>query len=157
MAWKKYSGKEISCALSDELDKTLEEELNKGFHLKVCVGTDSQVYSDNVEFATVIVVVVEGNGAFMFVNKSVEKNYFSLRDRMIHEVAKSIDTAQMIRQVCEKHHIELEVHADINADPKHNSNIAYNEAMGYIKGMGFIFKSKPFAFASSSCANRLVH
>jgi len=30
------------------------------------------------------------------------------------------------------------------------------EAMGYIVGMGFAFKVKPNAFASSSCANKIV-
>jgi predicted RNase H-related nuclease YkuK (DUF458 family) len=29
--------------------------------------------------------------------------------------------------------------------------------MGYIMGMGFTFKAKPDAFASSSCANKIVH
>jgi hypothetical protein len=29
--------------------------------------------------------------------------------------------------------------------------------MGYIMGMGFAFKAKPEAFASSSCANKIVH
>jgi hypothetical protein len=29
--------------------------------------------------------------------------------------------------------------------------------MGYIMGMGFAFKAKPDAFASSSCANKIVH
>ena len=157
MAWKKYIGTELQSTLSEELDATLQFEHQKGFNLKVCVGTDSQIYHDIVEFATVIVIVVEGNGAFMFVNKSVEKNYFSLKERMIYEVSKSIETAVSIQEVCKKNGIELEVHADINADPKFSSNVAYSEAMGYIKGMGFIFKSKPFAFASTSCANRIVH
>jgi predicted RNase H-related nuclease YkuK (DUF458 family) len=28
--------------------------------------------------------------------------------------------------------------------------------MGYITGMGFAFRAKPHAFASSSCANKVV-
>jgi len=36
------------------------------------------------------------------------------------------------------------------------SNDALKEAMGYIMGMGFEFKAKPHAFASSSCANKMV-
>jgi len=28
--------------------------------------------------------------------------------------------------------------------------------MGYIMGMGFAFKAKPNAFASSNCANKMV-
>ena len=48
----------------------------------------------------------------------------------------------------------MEVHADINTNPQFKSNDALREAMGYILGMGFAFKAKPEAFASSSCANK---
>jgi predicted RNase H-related nuclease YkuK (DUF458 family) len=51
----------------------------------------------------------------------------------------------------------MEIHADINQDPMHQSYAAYHDAMGYTKGMGFTFKSKPDAFASSVCADRLCH
>jgi predicted RNase H-related nuclease YkuK (DUF458 family) len=53
--------------------------------------------------------------------------------------------------------VALEVHADINSDPSFKSNVALKEAMGYILGMGYTFKAKPDAFASSYCADRLVH
>ncbi|MDG2419852.1 MAG: ribonuclease H-like YkuK family protein [Saprospiraceae bacterium] len=44
----------------------------------------------------------------------------------------------------------------MNTDPHFQSNIALKEAMGYILGMGFEFKAKPDAFASSSCADKVV-
>jgi len=43
-----------------------------------------------------------------------------------------------------------------NTDPAFKSNTALKEAMGYILGMGFVFKAKPDAFASSSCADKVV-
>jgi hypothetical protein len=51
----------------------------------------------------------------------------------------------------------MEVHADINTDPNFKSHDSLKEAMGYIRGMGFTFKAKPDAFASSYCANKVVH
>jgi len=36
-------------------------------------------------------------------------------------------------------------------------NDALKEAMGYIVGMGSAFRAKPHAFASSGCANKVVH
>jgi predicted RNase H-related nuclease YkuK (DUF458 family) len=51
----------------------------------------------------------------------------------------------------------MEVHADINTNPQFKSNVALSEATGYILGMGFAFKAKPEAFASSSCANKIVN
>ena len=44
-----------------------------------------------------------------------------------------------------------------NTNPHFKSNEALREAMGYILGMGFAFKAKPEAFASSSCANKIVN
>jgi len=52
--------------------------------------------------------------------------------------------------------VDMEVHADINTNPSFKSNDALKEAMGYILGMGFAFRAKPDAFASSSCANKVV-
>ncbi len=52
--------------------------------------------------------------------------------------------------------VDLEVHADINTNPNFKSNAALHEAMGYILSMGFVFKAKPEAFASSYCANKMV-
>jgi hypothetical protein len=50
----------------------------------------------------------------------------------------------------------LEVHADINTNPRFKSNVALQEAMGYILSMGFTFKAKPDAVAATSCANKVV-
>ena len=41
-------------------------------------------------------------------------------------------------------------------NPNFKSNDALKEAMGYIMGMGFVFRAKPHAFASSGCANKVV-
>jgi len=49
--------------------------------------------------------------------------------------------------------IEMEVHADINSEEDYQSNAVLKDAMGYVLGMGYTFKAKPFAFASSSCAD----
>ena len=75
---------------------------------------------------------------------------------MIAEVAKSVEVAYSLCDLLDKHDVELEVHADINTDPHFQSNKALKEAMGYILGMGFVFKAKPDAFASSSCADKVV-
>jgi uncharacterized protein len=79
-----------------------------------------------------------------------------LKERMITEVAKSVEVAYSLCDMLERYKIELEIHADINTDPHFQSNTALRDAMGYILGMGFVFKAKPEAFASSSCADKVV-
>jgi predicted RNase H-related nuclease YkuK (DUF458 family) len=76
---------------------------------------------------------------------------------MLVEVARSIEIAYELCDLFNRYDIDMEVHADINTSPQFKSNEALREAMGYILGMGFAFKAKPEAFASSSCANKMVN
>src|SRR5215203_3565692 len=108
MKWRKFNGETINLPIYDAVENVIKRETAAGYHLKVCIGTDSQVKGQETEFATVIVFLREG-------------------------------------------------HADINTNPHFKSNDALKEAMGYILGMGFAFKAKPEAFASSSCANKVVN
>ena len=75
---------------------------------------------------------------------------------MLTEVAKTIAIAYPLCDMLSRYSIDMEVHADINTNPNFKSNDALKEAMGYIMAMGFVFKAKPDAFASSSCANKIV-
>ena len=92
----------------------------------------------------------------MFISSETSKQKMSLKERMILEVGKSVEVAYSLCNLLDKYKVELEVHADINTDPSFKSNTALREAMGYILGMGFVFKAKPDAFASSSCADKMV-
>jgi predicted RNase H-related nuclease YkuK (DUF458 family) len=93
----------------------------------------------------------------MFIhNDSTQINY-SIKERMLMEVAKSIEIAYELCDLFTAYHVDMEVHADINTNPQFKSNEALREATGYILGMGFAFKAKPEAFASSSCANKIVN
>jgi hypothetical protein len=92
----------------------------------------------------------------MFINKESDQRKIGLKERMINEVSKSVTTAYELCPILEKYNVGLEVHADINTDPNFKSNIALKEAMGYIMGMGYEFKAKPHAFASSCCADKVI-
>jgi len=154
--WRRLNGDRIQQNIKDAVEKTIKEQHEQGFKLKVCIGTDSQVRNEVTEYATVIVFLREKKGGFMFINNSSHKQKMSLRERMISEVAKSVDIAYALCDLFDQYEVALEVHADINTDPHFKSNTALKEAMGYILGMGFEFKAKPDAFASSSCADKVV-
>lgn len=92
----------------------------------------------------------------MFINNDKTTAKLTIKERMLSEVSKSIEIAYSLCDLLDKYDVDLEVHADINTNPQFKSNPALREAMGYILGMGFAFKAKPEAFASSSCANKVV-
>lgn len=156
MNWRRLNGEKLSLPIKEAVEKTIIRETEAGYKLKVCIGTDSQVRGSVIEFATVIVFLREKKGGFMFIHNFKKEQEMSIRERMIMEVAESIDIAYNLCDLLDKYNVALEVHADINTDPHFKSNVALKEAMGYILGMGFVFKAKPDAFASSSCADKVV-
>lgn len=156
MKWRTLNGQRIEVPVKDAVRDAIIREQALGHRLKVCIGSDSQVRGNVVEFATVIVFLREGKGGFMFISNHSDHRKMSLKERMISEVGRSIEIAYSLCDLLDEHHVELEVHADINTDPMFQSNVALKEAMGYILGMGFVFKAKPDAFASSCCADKVV-
>ena len=155
--WRRFNGDSITIPITDAVEQAIIRETEAGYKLKVCIGTDSQVKGEETEFATVIVFLREGRGGFMFIHNEKTKQQFSIKERMLVEVAKSIEIAYELCDLFTLYDVDMEVHADINTNPHFKSNEALREAMGYILGMGFAFKAKPEAFASSSCANKIVN
>ena len=154
--WRKLNGEKINRPIADEVRNTLMREQKMEHSLKVCIGTDSQVKAGLTEFATVIVFIRKGKGGFMYIHNESTSQGMSVKERMLLEVAKSVAVAYSLCQLFTAYNVDMEVHADINTNPAFKSNNALKEAMGYIMGMGFAFRAKPHAFASSCCADRAV-
>ena len=157
MIWRTFKGDKIKLPIKQAVEQTILKEVKAGNKLKVCIGTDSQVYGSHTEFATVIVFLRKKSGGFMFIHNETTTIRYSIKERLLLEVSKSIEIAYELCGLFTDYDIEMEVHADINTDPQFQSNTALKEAMGYILGMGFAFKAKPEAFASSCCADKMVN
>lgn len=115
-------------------------------------------------YATVFIVHMNGkNGCRLFSHKSVEPDYDVRKDRpkmrMMNEVIKVCELyTQLIPFIDE---FDIEVHLDINTDPKHGSNCAAKEAAGYVLGVTGLdedkIKLKPDSFAASFGADAAAH
>ncbi len=154
--WRRLDGRRIELPIKEAVEQALIREKAAGHRLKVCIGSDSQVKGKTTEFASVIVFLREHKGGFMYIHNEKTKQKMSLKERMLLEVSMSVNVAYALCDLLDQHNVELEVHADINTDPAFKSNTALRDAMGYILGMGFVFKAKPNAFASSSCADKVI-
>ena len=157
MLWRRFSGEPLRLPIKSAVEEAIIRETNSGYKLKVCIGTDSQVRGTDTEFATVVVFLREKHGGFMFISNDKTQQPYSIKERMLVEVAKSIEIAYELCDLFNKYDVDMEVHADINTNPQFKSNEALREAMGYILGMGYAFKAKPDAFASSCCADKMVN
>ena len=156
LTWRTFNGERLSQPIKEAVEAILVEESARGNKLKVCIGSDSQVYGKIIEFATVIVFVRPGIGGFMYIANHSSQQTMSIKERLLYEVSLSIQVAYELCTLLDQYGVDLEVHADINTNPGFKSNNALSEAMGYILSMGFVFKAKPDSFASTSCANKVV-
>ena len=154
--WRKLDDTLIKGPIEEEIRQAIVREKESGHQLKACIGTDSQAKGRQTEFATVIVFIRKGKGGFMYIHNELSTQKMSIKQRMLTEVAKSIDIAYALCKLFTLYGVDLEVHTDINTNPSFKSHDALKEAIGYIVGMGFVFRAKPHAFASSSCANKAV-
>src|SRR6476660_4088087 len=100
--WRKLDGTRIRQSIEDEVRSVIVREKEDGHQLKVCIGTDSQVKTrpnsssgrkKETEFATVIVFIRKGKGGFMYIHNEISCQKMSIKQRMLTEVAKSIDVA----------------------------------------------------------------
>jgi len=157
MKWKRLHEGEINVSIIDYLEALIEEGQSLGKKLRVCVGTDSQRAGRGYKYASAIVVVTEGNGGMIIYSTEWIKGMPSINERMLLEVQKSIEISYEIFPLLDLYDVKLEVHADINQSPEHDSNKALKAAVGYIQGMGYEFKVKPDAFCASTCADKLCN
>ena len=66
MRWRKFNGDPIETPIYEAVENAIKRETAKGYKLKVCIGTDSQVKGQETVYASVIVFLREGHGGFMF-------------------------------------------------------------------------------------------
>jgi predicted RNase H-related nuclease YkuK (DUF458 family) len=167
MKWKR-NDEVIKVPIVEYLEQLFEKELERGITLRVSIGTDSQKASrGSYKFATVILIrtfedlgggVIVGRGGMVisstYYNHFKAKNKELVNERMVFEVSKSVEVAYEIAPLLDLYEVPLEIHADINPDPIHESNKALQQAIGYILGMGYSFKVKPDAYAASNAADK---
>ena len=148
--------------IEDMIDILIECDSNT----KVYLGCDSVRYISKddrqmARFATVAIIHKNGkNGCKIFSYVSHEAIYDMKparpKMRMMKEVQKVCELYNQIGPFIDDFNVEI--HLDINTDPKHGSNCAATEAAGYVLGMtGIEPKLKPESWAASFGADGVAH
>ena len=126
----------------------------------IYVGCDSLRKKKNgvfyASYSTVIILHRDskrGGQIFSFTEKIPD--YGSMKQRLLTEVGYAVRAASdIIEHIGERH---LEIHIDVNPNPRHKSSVAVKEAIGYVQGtFGFAPKVKPEAWAASHGGDHIV-
>jgi uncharacterized protein len=132
---------------------------------KIYIGTDSVRFRENgrwfAKYASVAVVHMNGkNGCRVFKHRSIEPDYDLKKSRpsmrLMNEVMKSCELYNQLAPFIDE--FDVEIHCDINVDPKHGSNCVAAQAAGYVLGVTGIEPAlKPNAFAASFAGDHYAH
>lgn len=126
----------------------------------VYIGCDSIRFKKNkqwyAKYSTVIIVHMDSKRGCKLFHESVDMPDFgNLKQRLLTEVQMAVATATEVIEVLGDRH--MEIHLDINPNPKHKSNVAVKEALGWVRGsLGVDAKIKPASFAATHAADHAV-
>ena len=149
--WHTGSGETIS--LEEIFDNIYRHTKNSG---RVYIGCDSQIVKKDCIFSTVICfhgATGQRGGNYYFTReKLARKSFSSILQRLTSEVEKSIN---MAIEITDKYpNIDIEIHVDTNSKENQATSKYTDMLVGYVKGAGFSCKTKPFAWASNSIADK---
>lgn len=123
----------------------------------IYIGCDSRCMpkKKKAEFSTVIVLHKDSkHGCSVFHNKVTIPDYGQLRVRLLTEVQLALEAFEAIEDVVGNR--KLEIHLDVNPDPRHASNVVTREALGWVQSLGIQARIKPDSFAASTAADHFV-
>lgn len=149
----------------EQIEEIVDLLIELNGNTKIYLGCDSVRYVKNerqmARYATVAIIHRNGkNGCKIFSHIDHEPNYDLKANRpkmrMMKEVQKVCELYTQLAPFIDE--FEIEIHLDINTDPKHGSNCAASEAAGYVLGMtGIEPKLKPQSWAASFGADGVAH
>lgn len=121
-----------------DLEEVKEYIKNCSQESSIYIGCDSKRFGRKnkrfVAYACVILIHLDTkHGAKMFKFERVERDYGSLRQRMMNEAIMACGIGYEVREVCGDR--TFEIHLDINPDKRHKSSVALKEATGLVLGM----------------------
>ena len=138
-------------------DNAIEAVIASASDSSVYIGCDSVRFKKAgrwyARYATVIVVHHSTrHGASIYHYLDTQPDFGNIKLRLLNEAMYATNAALEIIDWLDGR--TLEIHLDINPNPKHKSNVALKEALGYVLGnTGVTAKCKPEAWAASHASD----
>jgi hypothetical protein len=133
-----------------EAVREIIQDFNDGNPSKIYIGTDSDARDGVVTFATALVVYKIGIGATYFYTLKRERKHYDIFSRLFEETYLSLEMASFAKEMLQLYHPEIHIDVGYNGA----SRDVLSSVVGYVKGMGYSYKLKPWAFAATKVAHR---
>lgn len=127
---------------------------DKTAEYKLIIGTDSHT-KQGTHMVTAIIIQRVGKGARYFYRHSYHLTMRSLRQKLFHETALSLDVVHALRECLMRSFLvgmRIEIHVDAGYAGATRELI--REVIGMVVANGLVAKVKPNSFAASAVADR---
>lgn len=124
--------------------------------IEILVGTDSQIRGRETVFCTIVAMYDPGHGAHCIYRKWRTERFRKeeMERRLMKEVEASIDVAEKIKYNCWENPKFIDL--DINPEEAAGSNVVFQAAIGYVKGMGYECRFKTLGPLCTTLADYVV-
>lgn len=134
--------------------------------IRIYLGTDSQKIGKKYAYVTAIVFYKQGKGGHVVYHKEYVKGRFQMMERLLKEVQMTYEIAEYLEVELNGYYKRIDdgqklvdIDIDFNPDPGKNgenkSNAVYKQGVGWMEGCGYRVRTKPFATAAMSIADKL--
>lgn len=154
MQFQKFDGEPI-----DNVALYVKRYMKEHPEAILMIGSDSQQKAFTTSYSAAIVLYRKGRGGHVIIWKQRIKKIRDLFSRLWKEVE---FTAHVVSHLIESgiDQDEMIIHIDVNPDPAHESNCAYQPSFGFFKGtFGFNADQimvKPLGYVSSHVSDKYV-
>lgn len=131
----------------------IQDFLSKNKDTILYIGCDSQNIKNSTVYAIVVVLYNMGKGGHVLYTRINLPRIPDRFTRLWKEVEYSIEIAEYLKE----HKIQKPdfIDIDLNPDPKYQSNQLLRAALGYVEGMGYKARCKPYSMVASHVADAL--
>lgn len=137
--------------------KAKEAILNSSPESSIYIGCDSRRLPAKKKalFSTVIVLHKDSkHGCNVFHHQVTLADHGQMSSRLMTEVGMALEAFYAVEEVIGNRRVE--VHLDVNPDPKHASNVVTAQALGWVRSLGIEARIKPDSFAATTAADHCV-
>ena len=150
MIWKRLNNEPIN-----DIEECLLADISVSPYgdMKFFIGGDSQMRCNAVKYC-VVLVATTGHGGRGYYTTIDKKGRISRQQRLFKETYYAVKYALRFNPILESIGYKInEIHTDLNPDSQYPSSDMIQSCIGYIRGMGFVGKTKPESWASYGVAD----
>ena len=161
---KELKFKKVDGTIIENAEKYVKDWTKENPYGKVIIGVDSQCHSRRIKYSIIIAMhyvdkMQVGHGCHLLICDIWDKRIKAsspeseMSVKLWKEAELALQTAELINGADQFFKQRIEVHLDVNSEPRYDSHFMYAAGIGLLQSAGYHALGKPFAKIASNVAD----